>query len=324
VIVWRPSNQNAEQAAREIVSAALYLHSTFKDEVWLWRGQANRSYGVEPGMHTRVRRSGRPAHDENVLKATRQLIGVARRARLDEKERFRLPDLALLAALQHHGAATPLLDVTTDPLIALWMVAFASAEEPTALDKTHGRLFGILRPPEERWLEPLEARPFSAIADAGQGTYLWYRAPEITERLRTQRGSFILGGYNPTPSTASTSLYLDLGDGVDLVDGLNYIQRRIAQRGNPGAVARRRSEVFAIQIRASAKPHLRRLLAERSGLSIAEVYPTPWHQPFIETFSRGYGRTRALELDVQELNGKLVTVDETDGEGGSSAESEDA
>jgi len=58
---------------------------------------------------------------------------------------------------------------------------------------------------------------------------------------------------------------------------------------------------------------LRRLLAERSGLSIAEVYPTPWHQPFIETFSRGYGRARPLDFDVKEMNGTLVAVDEADG-----------
>src|SRR5207248_4313773 len=108
------------------------------------------------------------------------------------------------------------LDVTTDPLIALWMVAFASAEDPNALDETSGRLFGILRPPDEKWIQPLEARPFSAIAEGAKNTYFWYRAPEVTERLRIQRGSFILGEYDPTKSKKDTSLYLDLGDSAAL------------------------------------------------------------------------------------------------------------
>ena len=314
MIVWTPSTQNAEQAARDIVSAALYLHSTFKDEVWLWRGQANAKFGVEPGMHTRVRQSARSAPEDNVLKATQHLIRVARQARLDEKEGLRLPDLALLAALQHHGAATPLLDVTTDPLIALWMIAFASAEEPTALDGKPGRLFGILRPPSDRWIQPLEARPFSAIAEEARNTYFWFRAPEVTERLRIQRGSFVLGGYHQTQPSTESSLYIDLGPRSGS-DGREWVKRRIAGRGTAGVGAlKRRSEVFAIHVRGSVKPHLRRVLAERSGLSIAEVYPTPWHQPFIETFSRGYGRARPLEFDVKESRGRLVAVDEMDGQ----------
>jgi hypothetical protein len=313
MIVWTPSSTNPEQAARDLVSGAQYLHSTFKDEIWLWRGQADYRFGVEPGMHTRVRASKRAAPEDNVLKATQQLIGVARQARLDDKDGLRLPDLALLAALQHHGAATPLLDVTTDPLIALWMVAFASAKEPDALDHRSGRLFGILRPPSNRWIEPLDARPLAAVAGDAGGTYLWYRAPEVTERLRIQRGSFILGGYNPTPSAGDTSLHVDLGDDAALVDGLNYVERRIAGRGDRGGV-RRKSEMFAIQVRGAVKRHLRNLLEDRSGLSIAEVYPTPWHQPFIETFSRAYGRARPLDMDVKELNGRLVAVDAVDGE----------
>jgi hypothetical protein len=194
------------------------------------------------------------------------------------------------------------------------MVAFASAAEPSALDDTPGRLFGMLRPPSDRWIQPLEARPFSAMADEARDTYFWYRAPEVTERLRIQRGSFILGGYHGTQATTGTSLCLDLGDPSDLTDGKNWVERRMARRGKAGVgLIKRTSEVLAIHVRGSVKPHLRGLLAQRSGLSIAEVYPTPWHQPFIETFSRGYGRGRPLVFDVKEVNGELIAVDEIDG-----------
>src|SRR5439155_1336769 len=83
----------------------------------------------EPGMHSRVRASmpRLALSEENVRWASAELIRVARANRLDRIEGLQLPDLALLAHLQHHGAATPLLDVTVDPLVALWMVAHASA-----------------------------------------------------------------------------------------------------------------------------------------------------------------------------------------------------
>src|SRR4051812_17076601 len=115
------------------------LHSTFSNEVWLWRGQASRAYRLEPAMHTRVRSTpGLAMDDQNAQWATSALIEAARQNHLDVVEDLRLPDLALLAHLQHHGAATPFLDVTVDPLVALWMVVHASGADPTAADDTAG------------------------------------------------------------------------------------------------------------------------------------------------------------------------------------------
>ena len=159
-VKWTPSATNAEQAARDLVSAVLYLHSTFKNEIWLWRGQANANHGLEPGMHTRVHREAE--EDETALpRATDYLLKSARSAGVDRTSSdFLLPDLALLARLQHHGAATPLLDVTFDPLVALWFVAFADKDDPPKLDDTSGSLFAIRKPQPERQICPLDARPF--------------------------------------------------------------------------------------------------------------------------------------------------------------------
>jgi hypothetical protein len=126
---WTPPATSPEQAARDALSAAMWLHATFADEIWLWRGQADGRYGIEPSIHSRVLAANDyPSTDLTVQRATVELIRVARKARLDRQGDTRLPDLALLAHLQHYGAATPLLDVTTDPLIALWMIAFAKRE----------------------------------------------------------------------------------------------------------------------------------------------------------------------------------------------------
>lgn len=277
----------------------MWMHTTFKDEIWLWRGQARSIFGVEPGIHTRVLNSNKAPHNEETVEhATKKLLDIARLARLDRQGETRLPDLALLAHLQHYGAATPLLDVSTDPLIALWMIAFANAKEPSSHDDESGFLYGIRKPPRERWISALDARPYMSesgpsISNSLSGNVWWYRAPDVTERLRIQRGSFLLGPLSNPDSRDIATIPLKLnGDAED------WLSTRMANRGMPSNTTRSRSDVFRILVRGSVKKHLRKLLEERSGLSVEAVYPTPWHRPFISQFSEGYGRNRALELDL--------------------------
>ncbi len=296
---WRSSATNAEQKAREIVSVAMWLHTTFKNHVWLWRGQADSQYGVEPGIHSRVLASESLPHDEETARsATAALLDAARAMQLDIQHGNRLPDLALLAHLQHYGAATPLLDVTTDPLVALWMIAFASAADPAALDAQEGSLFMIKRPDRARWIDPLDARHYLSgdppdVAGALGDSVWWYRAPDVTERLRIQRGSFLIGPLARDDDRTNTTLPLELANG-----GTNAIKSRISKRGEPSNAAVGAVEIFRIAIQPAVKRHLRPLLEDRSGLSIEAIYPTPWHRPYIEQFAKTYGRARPLELDL--------------------------
>jgi hypothetical protein len=296
---WQPDSTSAELKAREILSAAMWLHTTFKNHVWLWRGQARGDFGVEPGMHTRVvtPKVG-PRDEEASIRATTALLNAAREMRLDRQDSNRLPDLALLANLQHHGAATPLLDVSTDPLIALWMVAFADASDPDALDHMPGSLFGIKRPPKERWIDPLDARPYAStsspnISEALADQVWWYRAPDVTERLRIQRGSFLLGPLARPDDRSNTTLPLELA-----ADSANAISNRIAKRGKASNATVGKVEIFRLVVPGASKVFLRRLLEDRSGLSIETIYPTPWHRPFIAQFASTYGRGRPLSLDI--------------------------
>lgn len=232
------------------------------------------------------------------MRATVALIEAAREMRLDGKEGNRLPDLALLANLQHYGAATPLLDVSTDPLIALWMVAFAGADDPDSKDHLPGSLFGVLRPPRERWIDPLDARPYKSASTPDVSTSLvdqvwWYRAPDVTERLRIQRGSFLLGPLARPDDAGNTTFPIELA-----LSGKNSIANRINGIGKRGNGKVGSVQMFRIVVPAASKRYLRSLLEDRSGLSIEAIYPTPWNQPFIAQFSSTYGRDRSLELDL--------------------------
>lgn len=283
------------------------LHGTWQEEVWLWRGQSRVEWLLEPGIHTRLRNSGFDLIDENVGAVTAQLLTLARARGLHRVENLDLPDLALLAHLQHHGAATALLDVTVDPLVALWMTVNASAADPAGHDTESGNVFAIRRPPRERWLEPLDSRslwdpapsPRGARADItsalartktmARSNIYWYRPPDISERLRIQRGSFILGSARSHPAVT-----IDL----DAETGTGWLAKRVNSLGRPGKPAEALTDVAVFRIPPRLKAELRGWLEERAGLTLDVVFPTPWHNPFLEQFSRTYGRHRPLAADL--------------------------
>jgi hypothetical protein len=282
---------------RVLLRAVMALHSTWAGEIWLWRGQSQRTYGLEPGIHSRLRASPAVTFDEDAARqATTQLIAAARANGLDRIEELRLPDLALLAHLQHHGAATPLLDVTVDPLVALWMVVHASGEDFAGEDADDGALFAIRRPSSTRWFVPLDSRPYwddetaePDIATAlGKGVH-WYRAPDISERLRIQRGSFLIG---PLHADADVTFPLKWQPGPD---ERGWVGRRIESVGQPGSPATAATDVVRFRIPAGIKGELREWLNDRAGLTQSTIYPTPWHRPFLEEFCRGYGRARPID-----------------------------
>jgi len=277
------------------------LHSTFRNEFWLWRGQADDRWPLHPSMHSRVLLTPGHPHDNAQLSndtvnwATSQLIALARQNQLDIVEDLRLPDLALLAHLQHHGAATPLLDVASDPLVGLWMTAHASGPDFRCHDDKDGWLFAIRRPPKDRWILPLDSRPYlDSAAGAcdiaslleGKGVF-WYRPPAISERLRIQRGSFLLGSMTTDPSCT-----------LPLVISSDHpwIATRIAHLGDPGKPVPAKTDVVAFRVRQGIKSEIRSWLEDRAGLTQETIYPIPWHRPFLEDFCRSYDRGRPLDL----------------------------
>lgn len=291
---WRPRGGPADWQVREMLRAVMALHSTFLQEIWLWRGQSRWDFDtLEPGMHSRIRSTpGLAMEERNVLWATQQLIDIARRNGLDEVEGLRLPDLALLAHLQHHGAATPLLDVTVDPLVGLWMVAHASGTDPTSDDDVDGALFGIRRPPEERLFSPLESRAYWSggsgdIAGALNGEVHWFQAPDISERLRIQRGSVLVG---PLAQEGKVTFPLRWYSWW----GRGWLRERIANLGKPGRPRQPGTEVVVFRVGRGTKAPLRGWLRERAGLTQEVIYPTLWHRPFLEQFCRAYGRNRPI------------------------------
>lgn len=237
-VEWSPVGGATGSMVRALLNAVFGLHSTFQDEIWLWRGEARASYGLEPGMHTRVRGSGASDPEAMSRLATMHLLEKARHLSLDRLDGVSLPDLALLAHLQHHGAATPLLDVSVDPMVALWMVANASGDNLNDADDESGRLIAMKRPPPARWLTSFDARPYWSASEpsvasemAGKDLF-WYRPPEVSERLRIQRGSFLLGRFAPGSDLTTLPLQIDPSPGRE-----QWLATRISNLGSRGRPA---------------------------------------------------------------------------------------
>lgn len=281
---WQQYTGPDQYRLRENLRAVWDLHAMYdSDTPWLWRGQANAKYAISPGMHSRVQSSG-ALTDERVLASTEALLHAARLASLDVHEGVRLPDMALLARLQHHGAATPLLDVSLDPMVGLYMAVV----EPNGVHvETDGALFAIRRPAVD--VADFDSRTFREIYEEGVqcGKVAFYSAPDVSDRLRIQRGHFLLGPVGEG-STARVTVPLTV---ENTTVQNTWLASRMNARGRKGPVPRATTDIGVFRVVGKFKTELKAWLEARSGLTDDFVYPTSWHQPHLDRFARAHSRT---------------------------------
>lgn len=278
---WHQATGPDEYRIRELLRAVWDLHALYGQSSWLWRGQPNLDHDLTPAVHTRVLTGG--LTDDRVKACTAALLQAARDARLDIHEDARLPDLALLAMLQHHGAATPLLDVSLDPLVGLYM---GVVSPNPADDEKDGVLFAIRRPAST--FPAFTSETFEDIYDAlPPDAPVLYSAPDVSERLRIQRGHFVLGVATPSLRTSLPLTIESPGQLNSLKDA--WIYKLMAARGNQGQPAVT-TNVAAFRVTSKFKPRLRAWLEARSGLTPDFVLPTAWHRPHLDAFCAAHGR----------------------------------
>lgn len=92
----------------------------------LWRGLPDSTYTVKSSLVRDLEVRGIPLSEESLRRREMEILDVARNWDIGLSEHGAVSDLHLLAMLQHHGAPTRLIDVTYNPLTALW---FACSDE---------------------------------------------------------------------------------------------------------------------------------------------------------------------------------------------------
>jgi FRG domain len=236
---------------------------------WVWRGQGRKSWHLIPSMFGRATPGDRIA-------ATESLLDAARATSISTHEGSVLPPLALLARLQHQGAATPLLDISTDPFVALYM---AVVDAPNAPEPDDALLFAIRQPRQS--IRAYDTRPIGEILEAvnraDPDQAFLYIPPPVDQRLRIQRGRFLLC---PTTTEALTHVMKvsSRSDIQEVVDGTAPDQKALRN-------------VCVIRIPAEIKRATAEWLALHAGLTVEDIYPTAFDHPHLEAFAKDHNRS---------------------------------
>lgn len=104
---------------------------TSADGTYAYRGQGNARWEVESAAYRRLKNSdGHPPNERRFISYhKKQILEPARMNGYGIKDGQKLWDLELLAELQHHGAATCLIDFTRDFFVALWFACQSHKDE---------------------------------------------------------------------------------------------------------------------------------------------------------------------------------------------------
>lgn len=243
----------------------------------MWRGQPDLSWKLNPGLMRRLdlySRANGSVTESQLHGHERQLLVSARAAGYGRA----VGDIELLAILQHHGAATRLLDVSSDPMVAMWF----AVENQDYLAKD-GALFAI-NISNAMVISGDETRQWTELMNSMQlGLIAYYEPPGADERIKVQRGRFIfsrLTGDEPP----ELSLPIDIKDWDSDRRDRFFDQERGSGRPVPPSI-------LVLKIPGRIKQRLLRLLENSYGYTSETMFPD------LSGFAAANGWQRPLRRD---------------------------
>lgn len=247
----------------------------------VWRGVRDARWGVQSSLYRTLRdlKDGEPPTEDDLVRAERRTLRLARRDwRFDGT-----PALELFAHLQHYGAPTRLLDVTENPLAALWFAVEARPNDETVDSRvfgfvTNARPIGL----NERWAgryprwHDLRSEPARRAVDWGTGVRrtVW-RPPAYNDRIAAQSAAFLIDGApveaaRPARSDAflaERELLIPI-ERMRRIASINLRFSRIERE----RLGERSAPVFTMRIDADAKREVREQLEGRFGMRASSIY----------------------------------------------------
>lgn len=116
----------------ELLRAVSRIGSLHVGRRYVWRGIADARYRIRSSLYRSLLAEVDAATERDLRQRERSLLREARRWGLGLGPTGFVSDLHLLAQLQHHGTPTRLLDVTTNPMTALWFSCQRAAKDRDA------------------------------------------------------------------------------------------------------------------------------------------------------------------------------------------------
>lgn len=251
------------------------LSKAYQHEQFVWRGQADASWGLWSSLYRRVAEQIlRVPSEEDLIAAEKRLLRLAREEwRLDG-----IPALPLFAMMQHVGVPTRLIDATLNPLIATWFAVASDVEEDR-----DARLFAFTVKGKiqlntkwsgntPRW-HPNAPFPNPTDWGTGLGRRVWL-PPALHARIPAQSAAFLLDGVpvegpanampRNNPDEASTWTAAQTRE----VASIPLRFARIRPESRPLS----KGLVFTYRITAQAKSEIRTQLEDRFGYRFATIY----------------------------------------------------
>ena len=278
---------------RQVKDVAGYLKEVseikakWPNSTLVFRGQENEEWRLDSSAERRLKASLPSQNripDRLFIEYHEDLLKKCKLKNYDQREQKQLDDLELLADLQHHGAATCLIDFTRNALVALWFACQKS-------DDADGKVFLVNIADEKTFLETtpadIENKSISDVLQfktretgrdqtAGRPTpenlaaspnepNFWYWTPaHLNERITAQHSLFLFGFPSSEKlrskeiiieSASKEQIRKDLEALHDICEeslfpdfvGFAYIQRADAPYLTPDAVEYFRSGVKARQ-----------------------------------------------------------------------------
>jgi len=120
----------------ELMEFVVILSEMKGRNIMVWRGQGDINWPIDSGAYRRLSNSGSSKRERDLINYESTLIKRTRHKGYGNNDGISISDMELLAKLQHHGAATRLVDFSKNILVALW---FCIDSEPDKM----GLLFGV-------------------------------------------------------------------------------------------------------------------------------------------------------------------------------------